>query len=99
MSRNRIGITAVMASTLAVVSLPALAQTTAPAPAPPLEAAVNPCTGSDEAKCGTLATCTWLPGFKIQGAADVPGYCRTAPKSLTARRPSETAPAAPAVKP
>jgi hypothetical protein len=97
MLRIRIGITAVMASTLAVLSLPALAQT-ASAPAPTPDAAANPCTGTDEAKCGTLATCTWLPGFKIKGAADVPGYCRTAPKSLTARRPDGTAPAAPAVK-
>jgi hypothetical protein len=95
MLRNRIGITAVMASTLAVLSLPVLAQT---AQAPTPEAVANPCTGSDEAKCGTLATCTWLPGFKIKGAADVPGYCRTAPKSLSARRQDGTAPAAPAVK-
>jgi hypothetical protein len=95
MSRNHIGIAALMASTLALLSVPALAQT-APAPTPPpLEAVVNPCTGTDEAKCGTLAACTWLPGFKIQGAADVPGYCRTAPKSLTARRPDASAPAAP----
>jgi hypothetical protein len=94
---NRQGLAALLAGALAASALSATAnaQTTPPTPAPPV-AAVNPCTGADEAKCGTIAACAWLPGYKVKGAPDVPGYCRTAPKPLTARRPGDLA--APAVK-
>ena len=46
------------------------------------------CSGIAEAQCGTVAGCVWLPGYKVKGGADVVGYCRPAPKSLTGRRPA-----------
>jgi hypothetical protein len=79
------------AAMLVALTATASAQTTAPAPSTP---AANPCTNVDEAKCPTVAGCIWLPGFKVKGAADVPGYCRTAPKPLTTRRTGDPAPAA-----
>ncbi len=71
------------------------AQTAAsPPPATPApQAVVNPCLGVEEAKCGTVQGCVWLPGYKVKDAPDVVGYCRTAPKPLTARRPGDAAPA------
>ena len=83
---------------------PVAAQAPAPAPkgapqtAPQMapQAALSPCTGVAEAKCATVTGCVWLPGYKIKNAPDVAGYCRPAPKSLSARRPGVTAvPAAP----
>ena len=65
---------------------------TPPAATPVVPAVVNPCTGVEEGKCGTVPGCVWLPGYKIKGAPDVVGYCRTAPKPLTARRPGDPAP-------
>ena len=68
----------------------ASAQTPPAAPVAP--AVVNPCLGVEEAKCGTVQGCVWLPGYKVKDAPDVVGYCRTAPKPLTARRPGDAAP-------
>lgn len=53
---------------------------------PPAPAVVSACTGNDEVTCGRTDGCTWLPGFKVTGAADVAGYCRPSPRSLKARR-------------
>ena len=55
-------------------------------PAPPAPAVISACTGVDETSCERTEGCTWLPGFKVQGAADVAGYCRPSPRSLKARR-------------
>ena len=67
-----------------------MAQTTPPAASsqpPP-----GPCSGVPEATCNTVAGCVWLPGYKVKGGADVQGYCRPAPKSLSSRRPAAAAP-------
>jgi len=53
----------------------------------PAEADV--CAKLPEADCAAKAGCSWLPGFKVAGGAEVPGYCRPAPRSIKARRPSE----------
>lgn len=66
-------------------------------PTPPTTAAPvvpSPCTDLVEAECGNLAGCVWLPGYKVATGATVTGYCRPAPKPLTARR-GPTAPVAP----
>jgi hypothetical protein len=65
-------------------------------PAPPAAAPVipSPCTDLVEAECTNLAGCVWLPGYKVATGATVMGYCRAAPKPLTARR-GPGAPAAP----
>ena len=54
----------------------------AAAPAPP----PNPCLNKVEADCGAVTGCVWLPGYKVASGAEVAGYCRPAPKPLTARR-------------
>jgi hypothetical protein len=46
----------------------------------------SPCTDLPEAECGGMAGCVWLPGYKVATGATVMGYCRPAPKPLTARR-------------
>lgn len=61
----------------------AVAQNTAD-PAPP--ATPSPCTDLPEPDCAALAGCVWLPGYKVATGATVMGYCRPAPKPLTARR-------------
>ena len=58
----------------------------APAPAP----AANVCTGKVEAECGNTTGCSWLQGYKVANGVEVPGYCRLAPKPLTARRRAPT---------
>ena len=63
---------------------------------PPAPTVISACTGIDEASCGRIDGCTWLPGFKVQGASDVQGYCRPAPRSLKARRGAGPGDAAPA---
>lgn len=61
------------------------AQETKSAPAP--QAAAATCANVAENECGSTAGCVWLPGYKVAGGAEVAGYCRPAPKPLTARRP------------
>ena len=46
----------------------------------------NPCLNKVEGQCGAVAGCVWLPGYKVANGAEVAGYCRPAPKSLSARR-------------
>jgi hypothetical protein len=53
---------------------------------PPAPTVVSACTGMDEATCGRSDGCTWLPGFKVQGAQEIKGYCRPSPRSLKTRR-------------
>ncbi len=89
-NRHFIGATLALAAVGLGIAATAHAQTP-PAPTPPA-AAASPCLNVDEAKCPTVAGCVWLPGFKIKGAPDVAGYCRTAPTPLTARRPGDPAP-------
>ena len=60
----------------------AVAQEQPPGAAPP-----NPCLNKVEGQCGAVAGCVWLPGYKVASGAEVAGYCRPAPKSLSARRP------------
>ena len=81
-------VAAVLASAIGMGS--AVAQTTAP-PAVP-QAAPNPCTSVPEGKCGTVAGCVWLPGYKVKGGPDVQGYCRLAPKPLSSRRTGDPVP-------
>lgn len=45
------------------------------------------CTNLPEADCATVSGCVWLQGYPVPGGNDVKGYCRPAPKPLTARRP------------
>ncbi len=73
--------------TLAAAGFAVAQQPPAPeaAPVPPL--AASPCAKLPETECGSTTGCVWLPGFKVAGGAEVPGYCRPAPKPLTARRP------------
>lgn len=52
-------------------------------------AAANVCAKLSEADCAAKEGCSWLPGFKVAGGAEVPGYCRPAPRSINARRPKE----------
>jgi hypothetical protein len=73
--------------TLTAFSMSAVAQTTAATP----PAAPNPCTGIAESACPTVAGCVWLPGYKVKGGTDMLGYCRTAPKPLTSRKPGDPA--------
>ena len=61
------------------------AQETKPAPAP--QTAASTCAKLPETECGSTTGCVWLPGYKVAGGAEVAGYCRPAPKPLTARRP------------
>ena len=62
----------------------ALAQNTlaADVPTPP----ANACANQIEADCATATGCVWLPGYTVAGGSQVKGYCRPAPKALTARR-------------
>jgi hypothetical protein len=104
---NLMTIRKTLVQTLAI-ALTALAAGAAHAQTPPAPAAAPPaappptanaCMGLDQAKCPTISGCAWLPGYKVKGGTDVPGYCRTAPKPLTARRPGDPAASAPATKP
>lgn len=61
------------------------AQENKPAPAP--QVAASTCANLPENECGSTGGCVWLPGYKVAGGAEVAGYCRPAPKPLTARRP------------
>ncbi|MEQ1694920.1 MAG: hypothetical protein ABL901_03675 [Hyphomicrobiaceae bacterium] len=80
--RNRlIAAVFVIAATAAGVAL-AQDKEAAPAAAP----APSPCTDLVEAECANVAGCVWLPGYKVATGATVMGYCRPAPKPLTARR-------------
>ena len=58
---------------------PEAAQVAAPAAAPV-------CLNLAEADCGAASGCVWLPGYEVAGGQKVAGYCRPAPKPLTARR-------------
>ena len=71
--------------TAAVAASIATAQNTPTAPTNADGTSV--CTNVSEADCGTIAGCVWLPGYPVPGGTDVKGYCRPAPKPLTARRP------------
>jgi hypothetical protein len=77
-------------ATLAAAGL-APAQESKPAetaPVPPTSpVAASPCAKLPETECGSTTGCVWLPGYKVAGGAEVAGYCRPAPKPLTARRP------------
>jgi hypothetical protein len=81
---------------ISVAANVAPAQDTKPAApaATSAQAAASACTGVVEADCGTTAGCVWLPGFKVPTGEEVKGYCRPAPKPLTARRPPGVAPPA-----
>ena len=46
----------------------------------------NLCGRLAEAACGTNQGCSWLPGYKVPGGAEIKGYCRPAPRSIRARR-------------
>jgi hypothetical protein len=63
-------------------------------PAPAAETPANPCLDRVEAECAGVAGCVWLPGYTVASGAEVKGYCRPAPKPLTARRRPTAAPAA-----
>jgi hypothetical protein len=58
----------------------------AAAPAASPTAPVNACADLPEGQCVGIEGCVWLPGFKVANGTEVPGYCRPAPKPLTARR-------------
>jgi hypothetical protein len=73
----------------------ASAQVPPPAAAPStpvVDPVAATCQPLAEAECSTNTTCVWLPGYKVANGTEVPGYCRAAPKPLTARRPPVTAP-------
>ena len=73
-----------LAVTAAAAASIAVAQN---APTAPTNAdGTSACTNLPEADCGTVAGCVWLPGYPVPGGTDVQGYCRPAPKPLTARR-------------
>ena len=58
-------------------------------PAPTAAAPATPaaeCAKLAEADCGGTSGCVWLPGYKVASGEAVAGYCRPAPKPLTARR-------------
>lgn len=44
------------------------------------------CRPKSEADCGITEGCVWIPGFKVPSGAQVPGYCRPAPRDFKARR-------------
>jgi hypothetical protein len=74
----------------------AVAQDKAPAPAVPAAGVpvASVCTNLPETDCGTTSGCVWLPGYKVATGEEIKGYCRPAPKPLTARRPPGAASAA-----
>jgi hypothetical protein len=80
------------AASLAAHVAPAQDTKPAPAPAPDAAAAAAAtalaaaCMKLPEADCGATSGCVWLPGYKVASGEEVPGYCRSAPKPLTARR-------------
>lgn len=43
------------------------------------------CTGLAEDACRSDSGCIWLPGYKVDEATSVPGYCRFAPADTTPR--------------
>ena len=49
-------------------------------------AAANVCAKLPETECAAKEGCSWLPGYRIPNGAEVPGYCRPAPRSIRARR-------------
>jgi len=66
-------------------------------PPPAAPEAVSPCTDLPESDCTTTSGCVWLPGYRVATGATVNGYCRPAPKPLTARRgPGASTPKDPA---
>ena len=70
----------------------ALAQSRTPdVTSTPIQVAAATCAELPETECASTAGCVWLPGYKVANGTEVKGYCRPAPKPLTARRP----PAAP----
>ncbi len=87
----RSGTAALVAITaFAFVASEALAQApAAPQPAGPAPAEASVCAKLAEADCASKEGCSWLPGFRVPGGADVPGYCRSSPRSINARRPKE----------
>lgn len=70
----------------AVLAGAAYAQQPAPAPAEAPPPPDNPCNDVPETECAGVQGCVWIPGFKVASGATVLGYCRPAPKPLTARR-------------
>ena len=86
----------VMALALAAAAILAAhvapAQETKPAAEPAAAAVTAPvataqsCANLPEADCGAASGCVWLPGYKVASGETVAGYCRPAPKPLTARR-------------
>ncbi|NJM54888.1 MAG: hypothetical protein HC841_02230 [Verrucomicrobiae bacterium] len=73
-------------ATLAMAQAPSAPAGDRPANNP---AEANVCAKLSEVDCSAKAGCSWLPGFKVAGGTDVPGYCRPAPRSIKARRPSD----------
>lgn len=53
----------------------------------PTQVAAAACAELPEAECASTTGCVWLPGYKVANGTEVKGYCRPAPKPLTARRP------------
>ena len=79
-----------MRKLLIVVGLAAglgLAAVGAPAQVAAPRAPASQCMNVPETQCGAVPGCVWLPGFKVANGTEVPGFCRPAPKPLTARRP------------
>ena len=84
-----IGFSLALAASLAAhLALAEDAKPSAPA-AGGLAATTATCTGKAETDCGATAGCAWLPGYKVANGVEVPGYCRAAPKPLTAKRGSQ----------
>jgi hypothetical protein len=82
--RNTFIALGLLAVTVAIAATMATAQDT---PTAPTNAdGTSACTNVAEADCATVVGCVWLPGYPVPGGKDVPGYCRPAPKPLTARR-------------
>lgn len=80
---------AAAASLAAHVAISQEAQPAAPQAAGGLATSTATCTGKLETDCGVTAGCAWLPGYKVANGVEVPGYCRAAPKPLSARRGSQ----------
>jgi hypothetical protein len=63
-----------------------------PAAVAAAEAVAKLCAPLVETDCVANTACVWLPGYKVASGQEVVGYCRPAPKPLTARRPPAAAP-------
>ena len=57
-----------------------------------LAAASAVCKSKPESECGATEGCVWIAGYRVANGQQVPGYCRPAPKDLTAKRGSQAQP-------